>query len=113
MATKFTTATEYIANQITILRGTVANITSVGVYHNTDPNIVPTVAQFTTVSLVDGVKDPPDANSETGKIDVLSLIGPKIGAHLDLVTPGDYQRWVLIQTANEDVIRKVDVLTIT
>lgn len=112
MADKYRTATEYIANELTITRGVVGDITSVGVYHNVDPNTVPAIADFTTVSLVDGVKVPPDALAEVGKIDVLSLIGPKVGAHLDLATPGAYQRWVLIRTANEDVIRKVDVLTI-
>ena len=112
MAEKFTTATEYIANEITILRGTVDDITSVGVYHNTNPNTIPAVLDFTTVTLVDGTAVPPDANSEAGKIDVLSLIGPKAGAHLNLAAPGTYQRWILLQTTSEDVIRKVDTLEI-
>mgnify|MGYP000970236446 CR=1 FL=1 len=49
----FSTSTEYIANEITISRGTVADITAVGVYHSEDPNSRPDVTDFTTVQLVD------------------------------------------------------------
>ena len=42
--------------------------------------------------------------------DVLSLIGPRDG-DVELI-PGDYQRWVLITTATEDKIRRVDVLEV-
>jgi hypothetical protein len=103
----FTTGTEYVANAITLSRGTSAAITGVGVYHNTDPTVKPTVAQFTMVTLV----KPGDALADGTNLDVLSLIGPKSGAHLAL-TPGSYQRWILVQTATEDVIRKVDVIEV-
>lgn len=106
MAELFSTATEFLANELTILRGTSADITAVGVYHDVDPQVVPAVLDFTTVALVEA----PDPLAEGDKIDVLSLIGPRDG---DLVlTPGDYQRWVLVTTAVEDVIRQVDVLEV-
>lgn len=108
MVALFNTATEYLANAITISRGAVTDITAVGVYHNINPAIVPTVAQFTTVLLV----KPGDPLADGTNIDVLSLIGSKVGAHLAL-TAGDWQRWVLVQTASENVIRKVDVVTVT
>lgn len=108
MVQMYANSTEYLANALTITRGTAADITSVGVYHNINPLITPTVAQFTTVVLV----QPGNPLAEGTNIDVLSLIGSKVGAHLAL-TAGDYQRWVLIRTANEDVIRKVDVITVT
>lgn len=109
--TLYSTATEYLANELTILRGTVADITAVGVFHSLDPNTVPPVASFDIVALVDGTAEPPGANSEAGKIDVLSLIGPKAGADLVLAA-GDWQRFVLVQTASEDIIRKVDVIEV-
>lgn len=111
MAQIFSTGTEYVANEVTITRGSVDDIVAVGVYHDTDPDTVPAVDDFTTVTLVDGTADPPDALSEEGKIDVLSLIGARDEADLAL-TAGDYQRWVLLQTSTEDIIRKVDVLEV-
>lgn len=108
MVAVFATGTEYLANAITLTRGTSTAITAVGVYHNINPAIVPTVAQFTMVQLV----KPGDALADGTNTDVLSLVGPKLGAHLAL-TPGDWQRWVLVQTAAEDVIRKVDVVTVS
>lgn len=106
----FSTSTEYIANEITISRGTVADITAVGVYHSEDPNSRPDVTDFTTVQLVDGTVPDPLPLADAGKIDVLSLVGPRDG---DVVlTPGDYQRFVLVQTATEDIIRKTDTVTI-
>jgi len=60
MATSlFATATEYVANAITLTRGKVTDIKSVGIYANTNPNQIPTPAQFTTVLLVDGTGIPP------------------------------------------------------
>lgn len=106
------TGTENVANTLTFERGSVADVTGVGVYHTIDPTTVPAVTDFTTVSIVDGTADPLPAGAEAGKIDVMSLIGPKTGADVALSTAGDYQRWVLVQTATEDIIRKVDVLTI-
>lgn len=111
MVTLYHTGTEYVANEITLHRGDVASIVSVGVYHTTDPDEIPEVADFDTVQLVDGTS-PGNPLAEDGKIDVLSLIGPKVGADINLSTPGDYQRWVLIQTDDEDIIRRPDVLEI-
>ncbi|MGI5493782.1 hypothetical protein [Microtetraspora malaysiensis] len=110
MADIFRTGTEYLANEITIKRGTITDITAVGVYHAANPNQIPAVEDFALVQLVDGVKKPPDPLAEAGKIDVLSLIGPRNGDVT--LTPGDYQRYVLVQTATEDIIRRIDVLTI-
>lgn len=106
-ASLFRTATEYIANAITITRGTVSDITAVGVYHNIDPTVIPAVADFKAVQLV----KPGEPLAEGTNTDILSLVGPKVGAHLSLL-PGDHQRWVLVQTVNEDKIRKVDVVTV-
>lgn len=111
MAEIYRSATEYAGNAVTLSRGTVDDIVSVGVYHDTDPGVVPAVEDFTVVSLVDGTAEPPDALSELGVIDVLSLIGPRDG-DLDLATPGDYQRWVLVTTAAEDIIRRPDTITV-
>jgi hypothetical protein len=106
----YRTATEYVANEITLTRGSVSDITSVGVYYTADPSVIPEIADFTTVILVDGTDTPLPALAETGKIDVLTLVGPAAGDVL--LTAGDYQTFVLIQSATENIIRKVDVLTI-
>lgn len=102
-------ATEYVANALTIGRGTVADITNVYVYHSLNPNESPTEAQFTQVTLVSDPDTDPLASG--GNIDVLSLIGPGVGAH-ETLTAGDYQRWVAVKTATEFIIRKVDTVTI-
>lgn len=109
--TLYNTATEYVANAISITRGTVSDILSVGVYHNTNPATIPAVGDFTTVQLVDGTEIPLPPLGEAGFIDILSLIGPGGSADVDLA-PGDWQRWCLITTAAENVIRKVDTITI-
>ncbi|MGH3439515.1 MAG: hypothetical protein ACRDRN_24045 [Sciscionella sp.] len=106
------TGTEYVLNQITFTRGSLADVVTVGVYHSTTPTIVPAVTDFTTVTLADGTATPPNALAIAGQIDVVSLIGPKTGADLAMATPGDYQRFVLVSTAKEDIIRKVDVITV-
>lgn len=107
----YNTATEFVANALTLTRGTVSDLLVVGVYHTVNPAEIPTVAQFTEVTLVDGTVDPLPANAEEGVIDVLSLIGSKVGADLALAA-GDYQRWVLVQTAQEDIIRRPDTITV-
>ncbi len=109
--TLYNTATEYTSNAITLIRGTVADITAVGVYHNVNPATIPTVGNFVIVTLADGTKLPPDALAVVGEIDVVALIGTKSGADLAL-TAGSWQRWVLVQTAHEDIIRKVDTVTV-
>ncbi len=111
--TLYSTGTEYTANAITLTRGTVASITSVGVYHNVNPATVPTLVSFTTCTLADGT-DPLSANyalAVAGEIDVVALIGTKVGADLALAA-GTWQRWILVRTAAEDIIRKVDTITV-
>lgn len=110
MATLYHTGTEYTANEITLVRGVPANITSVGVYHDLDPDVIPEVDDFATVTLVDGTS-PGNPLADGEKVDVLALIGARVTADLTLAE-GDYQRWVLLVTAAEDIIRPVDVLEI-
>jgi hypothetical protein len=107
MVELYSTATEFLANAITLTRGAAAGITAVGVYHSIDPNEVPEVDDFTEVLLV----EPGDPLADGSNLDVLSRVGPKVGADL-VLAPGTYQRWVLVSTASEDVIRKVDVIEI-
>lgn len=115
-ASIFNTATEYIANQISLLRGSVSDILSVGIYVNTNPNTIPTVAQFTTVTLVDGTATPLPALAVAGEIDVVTKVGAGgsgvTAGDLSTLTVGNYQVWILIKTASENIIRKIDTLTI-
>lgn len=106
----YRTGTEYVANEVTMLRGVVGDITSTGVYLSLDPNTVPTVAEFTAVPLV----LPTDPLGEAGKNDVLTLVGPRDGdvGSPDGLPPGDYQQFILVTTAAEDIIRKTGVVTI-
>lgn len=106
----YSTATEYVATEVTDLRGTSDDIVTVGVYHSVDPNAVPDIEDFTAVTLVDGTDDPPDPLSEAGKIDVLALVGPRDGDVT--LAGGDYQQFVLLVTATEDIIRKTGVVTV-
>lgn len=110
MTTLYHTGTEWTANQLTLTRGSVSAITSVGVYHNTDPSVVPTVADFVTVRLVDGTIPDPDPLAEVGFIDIITLVGPR-GGDITLMT-GDWQRWCLVSTATEDIIRPTDVIEV-
>lgn len=106
MAEIYHTGTEFAANQITFTRGTVDDVVSVGVFHTTDAGEVPDVVDFTTVTLV----QPGDPLAEGAKVDVLSLIGPDGG---DVTLPaGTYQRWLLIETTTEKIIRRPDTLVI-
>jgi hypothetical protein len=113
MVTQYSTATEYTANELTILRGSATDIVSVWVYHHIDPNTVPTPGDFTEVTLITT-----GPLQEGTKIDVLSLIGPgDVGlsvpaGDLTLTGPADYQRWVMVVTATEVIIRSVDVLEV-
>lgn len=110
MAELFHTGTEWLANTLGITRGSVSDITAVGVYHAEDPNEIPEPADFTVVRLVDGTVPDPEPLATPGLVELLSLVGPKDG---DVVlTPGDYQRYVLVQTDTEDIIRRVDILSI-
>lgn len=105
--TLYDTETRYTFNQLTFQRGTVADVVRVGVYHNVDPDVIPALADFTTVDLVFA----PDPLAETGKIDIAALIGPNVPAHLALAA-GVYQRWCLIETSTEKLIYKVDTVTV-
>ena len=115
-ASIFASATEYIANAISLTRGKVSDIVKVGIYVNTNPNTIPTVANFTTVTLVDGTAGTLPPLGVPGEIDVLTKVGPGGGT----VPPGDltlaagsYQIWILVVTSSEQIIRKVDTPTVT
>jgi hypothetical protein len=107
MVELYSTATEFLANAITLTRGTAADITAVGVYHTLTPTEVPEESDFTEVLLV----EPGDPLAEGTNLDVLSLVGPAVTADLVLAA-GDWQRFVMVKTASETIIRKVDVVTI-
>ena len=109
--TLYNTATEYTSNAITLTRGTAADIVSVGVYHNANPSTVPTIANFIVCVFANGTTNPPDPLAVAGELDVVALIGTKSGAHLALAA-GTWQRWILVRTAAEDIIRKVDTVTV-
>lgn len=110
MVSIYRSGTEYVANALTFTRGSAADVVSVSVFHSEDPNDIPDVVDFTEVTLVDGVADPEDPLATAGVIDVLSLIGPRDGQVT--LTAGTYQRYVLVSTATEDIIRRVDTLEI-
>jgi hypothetical protein len=125
-ASIFASATEYIANAISLTRGHVSDITGVGIYVNTNPNIEPTISQFTMVTLLDGTASVPPPLAVPGEIDVLTKVGPGASAvtgppaypavpagDLAALTAGSYQVWILVRTSAEAIIRKVDTLTIT
>jgi hypothetical protein len=107
--------TEYVAHALTFTRGDSSDVTHVGICANTNPNFTPEpdnvvgsmAGDFNVVSLI----VPPDPLAEGTKIDVLALIGPKGGADFEL-PDGDYQLWVLVATANEDIVRKTGTLTV-
>lgn len=114
----YNSATEFVASAITLQRGVVSDIVSVGMYLNVTPTVIPTVGQFTTVLLKDGTATPPlDPLAVPGIIDILAKIGPGGGAvtagHFPTLTPGDYQCWTLVTTASEHAIRRPGVITIT
>lgn len=101
-------ATEYISNALTFTRGTSSDVTSVGFYATTVLNAIPLVASFTSVTLAIAPGNPLAIAGET---DVVTLVGPRSG-QVNYTVPGDYQVFVLVTTATEDIIRKCDVLTI-
>jgi hypothetical protein len=109
--TLYHTGTEFTSNAITLLRGVTADIVNVGVYHDVNPANIPAVVAFTSVTLADGTADPPSDLAVPGELDVVALIGPKAGAQL-MLAAGVYQRWVLVQTAAQDLIRAVDTVTV-
>lgn len=104
----FSTATEYLSNSLTFTRGGPQDVVAVGVFHSLDPDYVPTEAEFTVVPMV----QPGDPLAQGDNIDVLSLIGPRAEADL-VLTVGTWQRWVMVTTATETIIRKVDVVEVS
>jgi hypothetical protein len=115
--TLFSTATEYTANQLTLTRGTEADIVSVGVAMESNPATIPTFGAFTTVLLIGPVTTPGHVLLDGTKIDVVAKVGPGGGGvsagHVPALVAGDYQRWVMVKTADEIIIRRPDVVTIT
>lgn len=109
MVNLYHTATEYLANEITLTRGTVDDIIDVGVYHTTDAAKIPEASEFQIVQLV----EPGDPLAEGTKIDILSLVGPESTSPNIVLTAGTYQRWVMVRTAVETIIRKVDVVEVS
>jgi hypothetical protein len=113
------TATEYTANQVTFNRGSVSDIVAVGIFMTTDPALIPTFAQFVTATLVDGTGGSPPPLAEAGKVDILAKIGPGGGGvsagiydFSAIATQTDYQRWTMVRTADEIIIRRPDTVTI-
>lgn len=101
----YRSGTEWTANQITLTRGSVDDIVSVGVHHATADEDPPTVDDFTEVTLV----SEGDPLAEGDRVDVLALIGPRGDIQLE---PGEYQRYVLVTTESEDIIRRVDTVEV-
>lgn len=99
--------TEYVAQEITFIRGTVGDVNSVGIYLDVDPNASPEAGDFTACDLVMA----PNPLAEDDKVDILALIGPKTGSVLD-PAPGDYQVWGLVTTDTEEIIRKTGTLEV-
>lgn len=108
VAELFSTATEYLSNSLTFTRGSVNDVVNVGVYHTQDPLEVPSEANFIPADLI----LPGDPLSQGNQIDVVTLIGPGPGSH-DVLTPGDWQRWVMVKTPTETIIRRKDTVVVT
>lgn len=106
MPSIYRTGTEYTSNTLTLARGSLSDVESVGVYHSTAPNEVPDLIDFTTVQVVTET----DPLGSPGTLQIITKVGPR-GGDVTL-TQGVYQRYVLVVTANEDIIRRVDTLEI-
>lgn len=98
--------TEYVRDPVTLGFGTVDDIASVGYFHAA-AGVIPTVADFTAGTLVKADTDP----LWDGKAEVVTLIGARLGAVA--LAAGDWQRWILITTADEDIIRASGTITVT
>lgn len=97
--------TEYLAASITFKRGESDDIQSVGVWWSDDPDERPEdLDDFTSVDYVDAEDDPDTPLAESGKRDILVLVGPDGEVELD---EGTYQFWVRISTEDEEIIRHV------
>lgn len=100
------TGTEWVANELTVRRGSTADITFVGTFYTNDPAVIPDLDDFTETVLV----EPGDPLAEGDLTDIATLVGPRNG-HVTLA-PGDYQTWVRVSTVTEDIIRRPDTITI-
>jgi hypothetical protein len=101
------TATQYLANSLTFTRGSAADVLGVGVYYASDPNEVPAVDDFVEARLV----QPGDPLAEGQLTDILARPGARPDADVALAK-GDYQVWLLVTTADEDIIIKQDTVTV-
>jgi hypothetical protein len=110
--TMYHTATEYIAVPITLTRGATSSIITVGMYLDPTLTAIPAVGSFTTVTLVDGTLAIPPALAVIGEVDVMALVGPGGGSNFPSLTTTTYQIWILVITANENIIRRCDTLTV-
>lgn len=100
-------ATEYVGDPVTFTRGSASDIVSVASLHTQDPTLRPLVAQFVhAATLVSSQSHPLWA----GTVEVVTRIGPRAGAVS--LAPGDWQRWVLVSTADEDIIESTGTVTI-
>lgn len=106
MAEIYRNGTEYTGNQLTLARGNLADITAVGVLHSTDPNVVPAVEDFVDVIVVDETSP----LGLAGQLRIITKVGPKSGD--EVLAPGVYQRFLLVQTSDEDIIRKADTIEV-
>jgi hypothetical protein len=107
------TGTEWVFTKVTIDRGSVSDIETVGMLASADPNVRPAVADFTAATLVDGTAVPAGPLAIPGRIDIAARIGARsdVASALQL-TAGDYQMFTLITTADEDVIDVAGTITI-
>jgi len=98
--------TKYIGDPITMLRGTVADILTVKTLHTAAGQPSPAPADFTeTAILVADASHPLWA----GTPEVVTHLGPRGDV---ILTVGDWQRWVLLSTADEDEIDAPSTVTI-
>lgn len=99
------TATEFRRNSLTLVPpAVIGDVTAVGIALRQDPDDVPDpsgtgLGEFTAVTL-----DPAGP-------DIVSLIGPRNGDIIPAAV-GDYQVFILVRTAEEDIIRRPSTLTV-
>lgn len=99
--------TEYVGDPITVGRGSINDILTSKSFHTQDPTIKPIVADFVDpASVIRSSTNPLWA----GVTEVVTRVGPRGEVTL---APGDWQRWVLLSTADEDIIEATGVVTIT
>lgn len=115
MATElFSTATEYLWVPIVEVRAPLpVENTTVGLFFSTNPNSIPTVADFTTGILVipgsEPLGDTPGPKAQTW---IALLVGPDSVNNTILPSAGDYQVFSLIVAGPEKIIRRAGVVTL-